>query len=64
MKRSYLGVILLSIVLLLNIVFTQYVVNHYYFENYKLVLLFAALNIVLFPIALFIYKKEVRNDGQ
>ncbi|SCW52987.1 hypothetical protein SAMN04487970_101321 [Paenibacillus tianmuensis] len=61
MKRSYRGVILLSIVLLLNIIFTQYTVNHYYFENYKLVILFAALNVLLFPIALFIYKKEVKN---
>ncbi|KPV56592.1 MULTISPECIES: hypothetical protein [Paenibacillus] len=61
MKRSYRGVILLSIVLLLNIIFTQYTINHYYFENYKLVILFAALNVVLFPIALFIYKKEVKN---
>lgn len=60
MKRSYRGVILLSIVLLLNIIFTQYTINHYYFENYKLVILFAALNVVLFPIALFIYKKEVK----
>lgn len=61
MKRSYRGVILLSVVLLLNIIFTQYTINHYYFENYKLVILFAALNVVLFPIALFIYKKEVKN---
>ncbi|MCP3774036.1 hypothetical protein NLX71_12055 [Paenibacillus sp. MZ04-78.2] len=61
MKRSYRGVILLSIVLLFNIIFTQYTVNHYYFENYKLVILFAALNVLMFPIALFIYKKEVKN---
>ncbi|WP_025848185.1 hypothetical protein [Paenibacillus ehimensis] len=61
MKRSYRGVILLSIVLLLNIIFTQYTINHYYYENYKLVILFAALNVILFPVALFIYKKEVKN---
>ncbi|GAA8911779.1 hypothetical protein [Paenibacillus ehimensis] len=61
MKRSYRGVILLSIVLLLNIIFTQYTINHYYYENYKLVILFAALNVILFPMALFIYKKEVKN---
>lgn len=60
MKRSYRGVILLSIVLLLNIIFTQYTINHYYYQNYRLVILFAALNVVLFPVALFIYKKEVR----
>ncbi|KZE84012.1 hypothetical protein [Paenibacillus elgii] len=60
MKRSYRGVILLSVVLLLNIIFTQYTINNYYFENYKLVILFAALNVILFPIALVIYKKEVK----
>lgn len=63
MKRSYRGVILLSVVLLFNIICTQYVVNHYYYQNYKLVIGFAALNVILFPIALFIYRKEVRRNG-
>lgn len=58
MKRSYRGVILLSCILLLNIVFTQYTVNYYFYEKYALVILFAALNLILFPIAYYIYKKE------
>lgn len=64
MKRSYRGVILLSIVLFLNIVCTQYTINHYYYEKYELSILFALLNVILFPIALFIYKKEVKSDGK
>ncbi|MGO4547988.1 hypothetical protein AB4Z29_24645 [Paenibacillus sp. 2TAB23] len=58
MKRSYRGVIMLCVVLFLNIVCTQYVVNHYFHQKYELVLVFAVLNIILFPIALYIYKKE------
>ncbi|KQO17282.1 hypothetical protein [Paenibacillus sp. Leaf72] len=61
MKRSYRGVILLSVVLFLNIVCTQNVVNHYFHEKYELVLVFALLNVLLFPLALWIYKKEVRR---
>jgi len=59
MKRSYRGVLLLSGVLLLNLVFTQYAVNFYYYEKYSLVVLCAVFNIILFPIACFIYRKEV-----
>lgn len=61
MKRSYRGVILLSCVLLLNIVFTQLTVNFYFYEKYALVILFAVLNLILFPIAYYIYRKEVRG---
>ncbi|MGG4144098.1 hypothetical protein ABEW34_13310 [Paenibacillus algorifonticola] len=61
MKRSYRGVLLLCAVLFLNIVCTQYVVNHYFHEKYELVLVFALLNVLLFPLALWIYKKEVRR---
>jgi uncharacterized membrane protein len=61
MKRSWRGVILMSLVLFCNIVFTQYTINHYYHEKYKLVLLFAALNIAVFPVAWRIYKKEARS---
>ncbi|MDF2652424.1 MAG: hypothetical protein K0Q73_8229 [Paenibacillus sp.] len=63
MKRKYRGVILLSLVLLLNIVCTQYTVNYYFYQNYERVLLFAACNVILFPIALYIYRKEVRDHG-
>jgi hypothetical protein len=64
MKRSYRGVILLSFVLFLNVVCTQYTINHYYYEKYELSILFAILNILLFPLALFIYRKEVKKVGK
>ncbi|URM34533.1 hypothetical protein LLY41_09150 [Cytobacillus firmus] len=49
MKRRYLGVIILAAILMMNIVFTQYMVHQYYYENYENVLIFGGLNIVLFP---------------
>ncbi|CAM4388709.1 hypothetical protein FHS16_003583 [Paenibacillus endophyticus] len=61
MKRSYRGVIMLCVVLFLNVVCTQYAVNHYFHQKYELVLIFAVLNIILFPIALSIYKKEGKS---
>ncbi|MBG9587750.1 hypothetical protein [Cytobacillus firmus] len=59
MKRSYLGVIILAAILMMNIVFTQYMVHQYYYENYENVLIFGGLNIVLFPLAVFAYKKTI-----
>lgn len=58
MKRSYVGVILLCIVLFLNIVCTQKAVNAYYFEHYRTVIVYAVLNILLFPAAIWIYRRE------
>ena len=57
MKLKFVGVIILCVVLMMNIIFTQYMVHQYYYENYVNVLLFAGLNIVLFPFAIFAYKK-------
>lgn len=58
MKRSWRGVILLSLVLLLNIWFTQKVVHMFFYEKNELVLLYCGLNIILFPIAYLIYRFE------
>ncbi|MBW7475243.1 hypothetical protein K0T92_10840 [Paenibacillus oenotherae] len=58
MKRSYRGVVLLSLVLFLNIVCTQQTVNAYYYEKYETVILFCGLNLLLFPVAFWIYKRE------
>jgi membrane protease YdiL (CAAX protease family) len=58
MKRSWRGVILMCLVLFLNIVFTQKAIHQYYFEHYTATLVFAALNVVLFPIAFWIYRFE------
>jgi hypothetical protein len=61
MKRSWRGVILLAVVLFLNIVITQLAVNNFYYEKYQNVLILAIANIILFPIALWIYKKEAKH---
>lgn len=58
MKRSWRGVIYLAVVLFLNIVCTQQTVNAFFYEKYTLVLIFAGLNLLLFPVAFWIYRKE------
>ena len=57
MKLKYVSVAILCGILLLNIIFTQYMVHQYYYENYINTLIFGGLNILLFPIAIFVYKK-------
>jgi hypothetical protein len=54
---------LLLAVLMLNIIFTQYMVHQYFYEHYMNTLVAAVVNVVLFPIAFLIYKKGVNvND--
>jgi uncharacterized membrane protein len=48
---------LLCAFLMMNIVFIQFMVHQFYYENYINVLIFGGLNIVVFPLALFTYKK-------
>lgn len=63
MKRSYLPVALLLTVLMLNIIFTQYMVHQYFYENYTNTIIAAVINVILFPVAFLIYKKGVNiND--
>lgn len=58
MKRSWRGVILLCFVLLLNIVFTQKAVNAFFYEKYVEVLIYCGLNVLTFPLALWLYRRE------
>ncbi|MCM3115910.1 hypothetical protein M3610_11465 [Neobacillus sp. MER 74] len=63
MKRSYLPVVFLLAVLMLNIIFTQYMVHQYFYENYTNTIVAVVINVILFPIAFLIYKKGVNvND--
>jgi len=63
MKRSYIPVTLLLAVLMLNIIFTQYMVHQYFYEHYTNTIIAAVINVILFPIAFLIYKKGVNvND--
>ncbi|MEH7225112.1 hypothetical protein V7112_14980 [Bacillus sp. JJ1566] len=57
MKLKYKGILALSVILLLNIIFTQKMVHQYFYENYVNTLIFCGLNILLFPVALIVYKK-------
>ncbi|MFD4818985.1 hypothetical protein [Peribacillus butanolivorans] len=57
MSLKFIGVALLCAFFMMNIVFTQFMVHQYYYENYVNVLIFGGLNIVVFPLALFTYKK-------
>lgn len=63
MKFKYIGVALLCAFLMMNIVFTQFMVHQFYYENYINVLIFGGLNIVVFPLALFTYKKTKRRES-
>lgn len=57
MKLKVMGVVILCAILMLNIIFTQYMVHQFYYENYVNTLIFGGLNIILFPVALYVYKK-------
>jgi membrane-anchored glycerophosphoryl diester phosphodiesterase (GDPDase) len=58
MKRKVIGILLVCAVLMLNIIFTQYMVHQYFFEHYSNSLIAAIINLILFPIAIFIYKND------
>lgn len=62
MKRSIIGVALLCAVLILNIIFTQYMVHQYFYEHYTNALIAAIINIILFPIAILIYKNDKKHS--
>jgi branched-subunit amino acid transport protein len=59
MKLKFLPVALLVAVLMLNIIFTQYMVHQYFYEHYTNSILAAVVNVILFPVAFLIYKKGV-----
>lgn len=58
MKRERRGILLLCLVLLFNIAVTQQVVNEFYFEHYRNAVIYAVINLALFPLAVWIYRKE------
>lgn len=58
MKRKHIQLALLIAILFLNIIFAKYIVHQFFLENYKNTLIFAGLNLILFPVAIFIYKLQ------
>ncbi|MFE8699562.1 hypothetical protein ACFYKX_02875 [Cytobacillus sp. FJAT-54145] len=53
----------LLIILLLNIVITQHIVHQYYFQNYMNSIILTVVNLLLFPLAIYIYKKDRKRDA-
>lgn len=58
MKRKQVHFVALCLILFLNIIFTQYMVHQYFYQNYQNAIIFGLLNIVLFPVAIMIYKSD------
>ncbi|KMY54269.1 hypothetical protein AC623_10255 [Bacillus sp. FJAT-27231] len=63
MKRSYLSVAVLCAILMMHIVLTQFMVHQYFFGHYVTVLIYCGFNILLFPIALFVYQQDRKRKG-
>lgn len=58
MKRN---LVILCVILLVNIIFTQYMVHQYFYDHYTNSLIAALINVVLFPIALLVYKYDKKK---
>lgn len=61
MKRNYVPVVFLCLILLANIVLTQFIVHQYYFQNYVPVLIYCGMNLFLFPVAVYIYRRDQKG---
>ena len=58
MKRN---LVILCVILMLNIIFTQYMVHQYFYEHYTNSIIAALINVVLFPIASPFYKYDKKK---
>lgn len=59
-KHRYL--LLLVLILFLNIIFAKKIVHQFFYQNYVSTLIFVGLNVILFPIALFIYRRDRKRE--
>jgi len=62
MKAKHVYLVIMAAILFLNIIFAKYIVHQFYYQNYVYTLIFVGLNILLFPIALYVYKKSKKGD--
>lgn len=62
MKSRLVNFYSLLICLMLNIVFTQKMVHQFKFENYDGALIYCILNLIVFPIAFVIYKRDQKQS--
>lgn len=63
MKHNYMSVLLLCGILMLNIIFTQYLVHQYFYQNYVNVILLCILNLLLFPAARWVYVRNGKRNS-
>jgi len=61
-KHKYL--ILLVLILFLNIVFAKYIVHQFFYQNYVNTLIFVGLSLILFPITLYVYRKDREKERE
>lgn len=62
MKPKYVSVVSISLLLLLHIVLTQQVVNAFFYEHYGRTIVFAGLNAAVFPLSLWVYRRDRRAE--
>lgn len=62
MNHKLVNFITLLICLMLNIIFTQKMVHQFKFENYEGAIVYCILNLIVFPIAFFIYKRDTKQS--
>ncbi len=61
MKPSYVSVVILCGILMLNIIFTQYMVHQYFYQNYANALISCIIIALLFPTAFYVYKRDQKR---
>lgn len=62
MKRKHVYFIALCIILLLNVIFTQKMVHQFFYEQYTNTIILGLLNVVLFPLAILIYRWDRKAE--
>lgn len=62
MKFKHVYFAALCIILFLNIIFTQKMVHQFFYEQYTNTIILGLLNIVLFPVAILIYKQDRKAE--
>lgn len=62
MKRKHVYFTALCIILLLNVIFTQKMVHQFFYEQYTNTIILGLLNVVLFPLAILIYRWDRKAE--
>jgi hypothetical protein len=62
MKFKHVYFAALCIILFLNIIFTQKMVHQFFYEQYTNAIILGLLNVILFPLAILIYKWDRKAE--